>query len=104
MTKRNSLLYSATFFELQKLCLKLNANLKHVMLDFEKAVVKSLKETFSNTEIHICWFHTKKVNIIISIYKKLYFVFILFHRDEMYRKKGSEETNGGWNTSVPECL
>lgn len=61
MTKRNALLYTAIFLELQKLCPNLKSNIKHAMLDFERAVVKGLRDTFINTEIHICWFHTKKV-------------------------------------------
>lgn len=64
MTNRTKEIYNAVFLKLQEFCPNLKNNLRHIMTDFEIAVISSVRESFPNCSHHGCWFHSKKVIVI----------------------------------------
>lgn len=74
MTHRNAVLYKATLLLIQNLCPNFQLNLKHAMMDYEQAPIKSLNEVFPYIQIHICWFHSKKVKRMHRFFFNLDFI------------------------------
>ena len=57
-------MYNAILVRIKEVVPALSANLRNVMLDFEKAAIRSIKENFPDADVSGCAFHYKQVKFV----------------------------------------